>query len=242
MVHPCMVDVRYLQLYHTHYSKEHDIGELMLTAQKESFLNEGNGTEIPDELMHLLHSTSSNTTYPLLGKSTTEGNLVEATFALDRSTTTVMDIERVRACDPTEDYEGGHWTGRKMNDGLCAKKNSSQQNKLLKHRIKLSLGSTKEPTDEEKRFLRPNEEELDDFYWRWSHFLSELTKVSRTTLHKVEHAETTMQTFKDELATMTLDKFPPSNLSPHEDGSIMAGYYGNNSPQKSQKRQWWHLV
>ena len=54
------------------------------------------GTEITNELMRLLRSTSaSNTTYPLLGKNTTEKDLVEAMFALDRATTTVMDIERV---------------------------------------------------------------------------------------------------------------------------------------------------
>ena len=40
MVHPCMVDVRYLKLYHTHYGKDGAVGDLLLTAQKESFLNE----------------------------------------------------------------------------------------------------------------------------------------------------------------------------------------------------------
>ena len=50
-----------------------------------------------------------------------------------------------------------------MNDDLRVKENSSQQSKTLKHRIQLSLESTKEPTDEEKHVLRPNEKELDDF-------------------------------------------------------------------------------
>ena len=105
MVHPCMVDVRYLKLYHTHYGKEGDIAELLLTAQKEGFLNKGKETEITTELMHLLRSTVDDTVYPLIGKNTTEDDLVEAMFAMERSTTTVMDIERVRQSDSTEDYQ-----------------------------------------------------------------------------------------------------------------------------------------
>ena len=54
MVHPCMVDVRYHKLYHTHYGKDGVVGDLLLTAQKESFLNKGKGTEITAELMYLL--------------------------------------------------------------------------------------------------------------------------------------------------------------------------------------------
>ena len=107
----------------------------MLIAQTQSFLNEGKGTEITEELIHLLRSTSANnTTYPLLGKDTTEKDLVEAMFARDRSTTTVMDIERVCACESTDDYEDGDWTERGMNGDLRAKENSSQQSKMLKHR------------------------------------------------------------------------------------------------------------
>ena len=37
MVHPCMVDVRYLKLYHTHYGKHNELGALMLQGQKDSF-------------------------------------------------------------------------------------------------------------------------------------------------------------------------------------------------------------
>ena len=38
-----MVDVRYLKLYHTHYGKDDDIGDLMLTAQKQSFFKQRKG-------------------------------------------------------------------------------------------------------------------------------------------------------------------------------------------------------
>ena len=64
MFHPCMVDVRYLKLYHTHYVKDGIVGELLLTSQKESFLNEEKDTESTAELMHLLWSTTDNTVYP----------------------------------------------------------------------------------------------------------------------------------------------------------------------------------
>ena len=94
-----------------------------------------------------------------------------------------------------------------MNDNLCAKENSSQQRKSLKRCIKLFLKSTKEPTDKEKYFQRPNEKEINDLYCRWNHFLSELTKDSRIRLQKVEHAETTIQILKDKLVAMTLADF-----------------------------------
>ena len=165
-----MVDVRYLKLYHTHYGKDGVVGDLLLTAQNESFLNEGTGTEITVELMHLLWSTTDNTVYPLVGKNTTEGDLIEAMFAIDRSTTTVMDIERVRACDSPEDYQDGDWTERGVNDDLCAEENLAWLGQSLKRRIKLSEDATNERTEEDKRVERPNEREMDDFYFRWDNF------------------------------------------------------------------------
>ena len=155
MVHTCMVDVRYLKLYHTHYEKEGEIGDLMLQGQIDSFSNEGKGTEIPEELMHLLRSSAAGTAYPVLGKNTTQKDLVEASFALDRDTTTVLDIERLRACDSKEDYEEGSWAERGLEDDLHARENLSQVSESLKQRIASSL---EECNEEQKRIGRPDEE------------------------------------------------------------------------------------
>ena len=66
--------------------------------------------------------------------------------------------------------------------------------------------------------------------------MSEITKDSRTTLHKVEHADTKWHNLKDELGAMTLEAFPTSKQSPQADDPIMAGYYGDSSPQKPRKK------
>ena len=54
MIHPCMMDVRYMKVYHTHYGKTCDLGDLVMKDQKDSFNNEGKGAEITAELMNLL--------------------------------------------------------------------------------------------------------------------------------------------------------------------------------------------
>ena len=65
--------------------------------------------------------------------------------------------------------------------------------------------------------------------------MSKITKDSRTTLRKINHAETSMQALKEELDAMTLSDFPDDS-SPPSDEPIMAGCYGNNSPKKARKR------
>ena len=65
--------------------------------------------------------------------------------------------------------------------------------------------------------------------------MCELTKDSRTTSRKIDHAEAKLQAMKKDLDAMTLADFPPTKTSP-VDGPIMAGCYGDNSPQKARKR------
>ena len=97
--------------------------------------------------------------YPLIGKNTTEGDLVEAMFAIDRSTTTVMYIEPVRVSDSPEDYQDGDVTERGMNDDLCAEENLSRVSQSLKRRIELSEDAANERIKEDKQVERPNERE-----------------------------------------------------------------------------------
>ena len=144
----------------------------MLQGQKDSFSNEGKGTEITEELMHHLRSMSAGTAYPVLGMNTSEADLVEASFVLDRDTTTVLDIERLRACNSKEDYEEGPWAERGQEDNLHARENLSQVGESLKQRIASSL---EECNEEQKKIGRPDEEEKDLFYRKWNHFLVELT-------------------------------------------------------------------
>ena len=133
MVHPAMVDVRYFILYHTHYRVELDLEQLVLKGQTDLFLNKEKGTEIPTDLMHLLRFCPPNMQYPVLGNNTSETDLVKATFALDRDTTTVMDIECLRVCESTEDYEDGPWSERGNQDDLHAKENRSKASQSLQH-------------------------------------------------------------------------------------------------------------
>ena len=72
MIHPCMMDVRYLKLYHTHYGKDCELGHLVANGQTDSFANEGKGTEIPTELMELLVSPPLDGQYPVLGRNTSK--------------------------------------------------------------------------------------------------------------------------------------------------------------------------
>ena len=71
--------------------------------------------------MQLLWSSAPGICFPVLGKNTSKADLVEAMFALDRATTTAMDIERVWACHTTKEYEDGMWTEHGVQDDLCAK-------------------------------------------------------------------------------------------------------------------------
>ena len=233
MVHTCMVDVRYLKLYHTHYGKEGVIGDLMLQGQKDSFANEGKGTENTEELMHVLCASSTETAYPVLGKNTTNADLVEASFALDRDTTTVMDIERLRACDSKEDYEEEAWAERGLADDLHATENHSQASVAMKERIASSM---EERNAEERRTKRPNENEKDLFYRKWHKFLVELGNDSRTTVLKYELADEMMEAVKAKLDAMTLADFPPSKSQTADSGPVMLGNYGDSSPQKPRKR------
>ena len=65
--------------------------------------------------------------------------------------------------------------------------------------------------------------------------MCELTKDSRTTSRKIDHAEAKLQAMKKDLNAMTLADFPPTRTPP-VDGPIMADCYGHNSSQKTQKR------
>ena len=233
MVHTCMVDVRYLKLYHTHYGKEGVIGDLMLQGQKDSFANEGKGTEITEELMHVLCASSTETAYPVLGKNTTNEDFVEASFALDRDTTTVMDIERLRACDSKEDYEEEAWAERGLADDLHATENHSQASVAMKERIASSM---EERNAEERRTKRPTENEKDLFYRKCHKFLVELGNDSRTTVLKYELADEMMEAVKAKLDAMTLADFPPSKSQTADSGPVMLGNYGDSSPQKPRKR------
>ena len=89
---------------------------------------------------------------------------------IERSTTTVMDIERVRAWDSPEGYKDGDWTKHGMNDDLCAEENLSRVSQSLKHQIKLLQDAANERTEEDKRVQRPHEKEMDDLYCRWNNF------------------------------------------------------------------------
>ena len=236
MVHPCMVDVRYLKLYHTHYGAKNELGALMLKGQKYSFSNERKGTGLPKELMHLLLSSTAGTNYPALGKHTSNADLLEASFVLDRETTTVMDIERLRSGNSTEDYEDGPWSELGLQDDLHSRENFSQSSDSLKQRIASSMEDRDDTSDEQKRIVRPNEEEKDNFFRKWNQFLIELGNDSRTTVRKMECADDMMESMKDELRAMTLEDFPPSKPQSVDHGPTMAGDYGDNSPQKVRKR------
>ena len=76
MIDPCMLDVRYWKIHHTHYpgivngvpETEDSVGDLILRAQAELFTNEGKGTCVPRKVMEALARKRPGQKYPYLEK------------------------------------------------------------------------------------------------------------------------------------------------------------------------------
>ena len=78
MIDPCMADIRYWKLFHTHYETDTEIGRLLKRAQAEAFVNERKGIPVPAVVMDKLSSDSSPIVgYPQLGPNTNEKDFEE---------------------------------------------------------------------------------------------------------------------------------------------------------------------
>ena len=56
MIHPCMADIRYWKLFHTHYETDTEVGRLLKRVQAEASVNEGKGISVPWVVMNKLSS------------------------------------------------------------------------------------------------------------------------------------------------------------------------------------------
>ena len=78
MIDPCMLDVRYWKIYHTHYpgivdgvpETEGSLGDIIVRAQKELFTNESKGICVPRKVVEALVRKNPGQKYPILGKKT----------------------------------------------------------------------------------------------------------------------------------------------------------------------------
>jgi len=91
-----MVDVKYLKLFHSHYGEDSHLGQLLYDAQQQCFTYENEGTLVSDELAMTLIGDDDQM-YPKLGANTTEEDLRGATYVLERTSTTQLDMEMYRS-------------------------------------------------------------------------------------------------------------------------------------------------
>lgn len=172
MIDPCMLDVQYWKICHTHYpgnsghalTQEDTIDNLILWSQAEAFENEGKGICVPRTVMSALLSNPNDCEYPIHGKNTTRKDLVEAMFTRQRPTTTVLDIKRFWLCKSPDNYVDKDWSQLVNNDDFCSVKTISKTGKNLQERINRSIKEKENDSTAELTGTRPTEEEKDAFF------------------------------------------------------------------------------
>ena len=91
----CMVDARYLKMYHLHYGEDGPMGKLMYRAQNKCFLNEGKGTQATSEMAEKI-TGKQGIDYPILSSGTTVEDFNEARFIRQNAPVTCLDLECYR--------------------------------------------------------------------------------------------------------------------------------------------------
>jgi hypothetical protein len=91
----------------------------------------------------------------------------------------------------------------------------------------------------EEHFTRPDEEELDVFYRKATHTISEFCNDSRTSKAQLKYARDSIAAVLDKIRAEKALAFPKqSETEPGNSvGKLkMVGYYGDLTPQKARKR------
>ena len=233
MIDPCMADIRYWKLFHTHYETDTDIGRLLKRAQAEAFLNEGKGILVPTVVMDKLSSEASeNPVYPQLGPNTTEQDFKEAMFVRNRSSTTLRDIHKYRDLDIKENFKDGAWKDVVGDDDFTTVTKLSPAGKKMQAAIEESVKEAEARRIAGRRFTRPSEDDLDDFY-RWSHHkIRELNNCPKTSKEDLQLARDTMSAMFDKITSRKQEAFPETT----DDGMELLGNYGLFTPPKKRKR------
>ena len=233
MIDPCMADVRYWKLFHTHYETDTEIGRLLKRAQAEAFVNEGKGIPVPAVVMDKLCSESSPIQgYPQLGPNTSEKDFEEAMFVRSRSTTTLRDIHKFRDLDVKDNFKDGAWKDVRGDDDFSTVKKMSPAGRKMQSAIEESVKEAQARGVAERRFTRPSEDTRDDFY-RWSdHKIRELNNCSLTSEEDLQYAKDIMSTMFDKITARKQKAFPESSM----EGPEMLGNFGLSTPPKKRKR------
>ena len=233
MIDPCMADIRYWKLFHTHYETDTEIGRLLKRAQAEAFVNEGKGIPVPAVVMDKLCSESSPIEgYPQLGPNTSEKDFEEAMFVRSRSTTTLRDIHKFRDLDVKDNFKDGAWKDVRGDDDFSTVKKMSPAGRKMQSAIEESVKEAQARGVAERRFTRPSEDTRDDFY-RWSdHKIRELNNCSLTSEEDLQYAKDIMSTMFDKITARKQKAFPESSMK----GPEMLGNFGLSTPPKKRKR------
>lgn len=103
-----MVNIQHLKCYSPHYGYDDDLGKKLVNAQREQEEFEGYGIPITEELVRHVKALNQEKVYPFTLGDTTENDLKEAQFVLDREetmATTHSDLDRYRSGDTTVNDE-----------------------------------------------------------------------------------------------------------------------------------------
>ncbi|KAL7543722.1 hypothetical protein ACHAXR_013004 [Thalassiosira sp. AJA248-18] len=189
-----MFDVRMLKLFNSHYGDTDkngtntEVGDLLYDAQSASFRNEGMGVEVTEDLFDLIVDADDGK-YPKLGEGTSDNDLREALWVLDRQKkmcTTRIDLEMNRIEENpdlaeevygtedieslTKDYENEYHSGESV---LI-----SHLNKRMQESIE---AASKKDVGTNASIDRPTDEESDEMRKEWVDSLDNLRKDSRVT-------------------------------------------------------------
>ena len=218
IIHPRMVDIRYWKLFHTHYGTDTNIGQLIYRAQEEAFQNESGGIPITETFMEKLSrehcDTNNNIVYPQFGPNTTVSDLEEAVFVRNRNTTTVRDIQRYRNLATKKDYQDGDWTQVNATDNFVTVACMSPSGRKMQEGIAKSVLERTEDSLHTKTYVRPNEQEKDDFFRSVTQQTREFMNDSRTSVSQLARVQNSMTKMFNEMTKEKMTAFPAESSNP----------------------------
>ena len=100
-------NIKYSNIYESHYNDGSEIGKTLMKAQEECFVNEGLGVPVTDEDLNLVMENSAGKELPALLFDTTQQDYDDANFVKSRLYCTYNDLRSYKKSK--QDGRGGGW-------------------------------------------------------------------------------------------------------------------------------------